>query len=36
VITYTLDLEQMRAFLLFGGLVVLLLAAILASGWGRG
>lgn len=34
-ITFVLDADQMRAFVVFGVLVVALLAALLVSTWGN-
>lgn len=33
-VTFVLDPDQYRVFVIFGGLVLFLLAAILVSGWG--
>lgn len=34
-VTFVLDPDQYRAFVLFGGLVIALLAALLVSTWGN-
>jgi len=34
-VVYVLDPEQYRVFVIFGGLVVYLLAALLVSTWGN-
>ena len=34
-VTFVIDAEQLEVFVIFGGLVVMLLAGILVTLWGR-